>query len=108
MTGRDFPAGTSIPRPQDPGWGVGLGGGFYWPPHIDTLAPQLDVDGLRGHISNRICPDCRWSIRGALWREQTSLLPSARSREGGVATEMLLTKAKQVSDDGGCAAWITP
>ena len=33
---------------------------------------------------------------------------AARSREVGVATEMLLMKAKQVSDDGGCAAWITP
>jgi hypothetical protein len=38
----------------------------------------------------------------------SSPLQPARSREVGVATEMLLTKAKQVSDDGGCAAWITP
>ena len=29
---------------------------------------------------------------------------SALSREVGVATEMLLTKAEQVSDDGACAA----
>jgi hypothetical protein len=29
---------------------------------------------------------------------------TARSREVGVATEMLLTKAEQVSDDGACAA----
>ncbi|MCW3049086.1 MAG: hypothetical protein JWO74_3370 [Solirubrobacterales bacterium] len=29
---------------------------------------------------------------------------AALSREVGVATEMLLTKAEQVSDDGACAA----
>ena len=33
-----------------------------------------------------------------------SALRAARSREVGVATEMLLTKAEQVSDDGAHAA----
>src|SRR5947209_2728517 len=32
------------------------------------------------------------------------LLHSARSTDVGVATEMLLTKAEQLSDDGACAA----
>jgi hypothetical protein len=36
--------------------------------------------------------------------KQARRLPSALSREVGVATEMLLTKAEQVSDDGACAA----
>src|SRR5687768_5993691 len=39
----------------------------------------------------------------------TSATPTtARSREVGVATEMLLTKAEQVSDEGACAGRITP
>jgi hypothetical protein len=31
-------------------------------------------------------------------------LQSARNREVGVATEILLSKAEQVSDEGACAA----
>lgn len=36
----------------------------------------------------------------AIGAARTTLLISAHSREAGVATEMLLTKAEQVSDDG--------
>jgi hypothetical protein len=35
---------------------------------------------------------------------RADLLLSARSREVGVASEILLTKAEQVSDDRPCAA----
>jgi hypothetical protein len=71
--------------------------------------------GETSHGSHWTGPACRQQRvsdqRGRLDdRGLGELAPAARarSREVGVATEMLLTKAKQVSDDGGCAAWITP
>jgi len=51
-----------------------------------------------GH-GNAPWPRRAWAGGGA-----TRDLVSARSKEVGVATEMLLTKAEQVSDDGACAA----
>jgi hypothetical protein len=53
----------------------------------------------RRKTSFRDSPHIRTESTGAMQSAQAAL-----SREVGDATEMLLTKAEQVSDDGACAA----